>query len=315
MQRSDILAMFYQDQAIEPVGDSKSDFEIHRMIGQRLGLDHVFPPAEHWLKEAYEGTLASTKHGMTWEELKEKKYFIYDCPTWDEWVDIKKEHGIGPNEGGLSWFWAAADGLETPSGKIEFVSSRIAELDPDNEERPPLAKWISHSEQQDSPKAREYPLAVMSNHPRFRFHVQGDDIDWIREIAKVHGPDGYLYEPCWINPVDAEARGISDGDVIMVQNERGAVLVGAVVTERIIPGALSIDHGAKIDLATLNNTLVDRGGCINLITPTPQEKYGAGAEIKVPEMNVSGFLVQAAKIDPSDIVASPGIGHGATVPE
>ena len=315
VQRSDILAMFYQDQAIEPVGDSKSDFEIHRMIGQRLGLDHVFPPAEHWLKEAYEGTLASTKHGMTWEELKEKKYFIYDCPTWDEWVDIKNEHGIGPNEGGLSWFWAAADGLETPSGKIEFVSSRIAELDPDNEERPPLAKWISHSEQQDSPKAREYPLAVMSNHPRFRFHVQGDDIDWIREIAKVHGPDGYLYEPCWINPVDAEARGISDGDVIMVQNERGAVLVGAVVTERIIPGALSIDHGAKIDLATLNNTLVDRGGCINLITPTPQEKYGAGAEIKVPEMNVSGFLVQAAKIDPSDIVASTGIGHGATVPE
>jgi trimethylamine-N-oxide reductase (cytochrome c) len=315
VQRSDILAMFYQDQAIEPVGDSKSDFEIHRMIGQRLGLDHVFPPAEHWLKEAYEGTLASTKHGVTWEELKEKKYFIYDCPTWDEWVDIKKEHGIGPNEGGLSWYWAAGDGLETPSGKIEFVSSRIAELDPDNEERPPLAKWISHSEQQGSPRAKEYPLAVMSNHPRFRFHVQGDDIDWIREIAKVHGPDGYMYEPCWINPADADARGISDGDVIMVQNERGSVLVGAVVTERIIPGALSIDHGAKIDLAMLNNTLIDRGGCINLITPTPQEKYGAGAEIKVPEMNVSGFLVQAAKIDPSDIVASTGIGHGATVPE
>ena len=313
VQRSDLLAMFYQDQAIEPVGDSKSDFEIHRMIGQRLGLDEAFPPADDWLKAAYEGTLASTKHGITWEEFKERKFFIYDCPTWDEWVGIKKEHGIGPNEGGLHWFWAAGDGLDTPSGKIEFVSSRIADLDPENEERPPLAKWTSHSEQQGSPRAKEYPLSVMSNHPRFRFHVQGDDIDWIREIAKVRGADGYLYEPCWIHPADAGVRGISNGDILMVHNERGAVLVGAVVTERLIPGALSIDHGAKIDLAMLNNTLIDRGGCINLIAPTPQEKYGAGAEIAIPEMNVSGFLVEAAKINASDIVASTGIGHGSTV--
>ena len=122
-----------------------------------------------------------------------------------------------------------------------------------------------------------------------------------------------MYEPCWIHPTDSDLRGISDGDIIMVHNERGALLVGAVVTERIIPGALSIDHGAKIDLAMLNNTLIDRGGCINLIAPTPQEKYGAGAEIAIPEMNVSGFLAQAAKIDVSDIVASTGMGHGATV--
>ena len=106
-----------------------------------------------------------------------------------------------------------------------------------------------------------------------------------------------MYEPCWIHPSDARVRGISDGDVIMVHNDRGAVLVGAVVTERIIPGALSIDHGAKIDLVTLKGKLIDRGGSINLITPSPLEKYGAGEEIKIPEMNVSGFLVEAAKID------------------
>jgi len=95
---------------------------------------------------------------------------------------------------------------------------------------------------------------------------------------------------------------------------RGAVLVGAVVTERIIPGALSIDHGARIDLVTLKGKLIDRGGCINLIAPSPLEKYGFGEEIKIPEMNVSGFLAQAAKIDVSEIVASTGLGHGSTVP-
>ena len=250
--------------------------------------------------------MAATKHGISWEAFKERKFLVYDCPTWDEWVEIKKEHGYGPNDGGLHWYWASADGLETPSGKIEFVSSRIADLDPDNAERPPLARWVENPESADAPKARDYPLTVMSNHPRYRFHVQGDDIDWIREIAKVRGPDGYMYEPCWIHPADAEARGIADGDIIRVHNERGTVLVGAVVTERIIPGAVSVDHGAKIDLATMNNTLIDRGGCINLIAPTPQEKYGAGKEITIPEMNVSGFLVEAAKVDVSDIVPSSG---------
>lgn len=313
VQRSDILALFYQEQAIEPVGDSKSDFEIHRMIGQRLGLDDAFPPAGEWLQKAYEGTLAKTKLGLSWDEFKQKQYVIYDCPTWDEWVDIKKENGYGPNEGGMHWFWAAADGLETPSGKIEFVSSRIASLDPNNRERPPLAKWVSHSEEHGSARSQVYPLAVMSNHPRFRFHVQGDDIDWIREISKVRGPDGYMYEPCWIHPSDAAPRGIADGDIIMVHNDRGSVLCGAVVTERIIPGALSIDHGANIDTATLQNKLVDRGGCINLIAPSPTEKYGVGKEITIPEMNISGFLVQVEKIDPADIVVSAGVDRGSAL--
>ncbi len=315
VQRSDVLAMFYQDQAIEPVGDSLSDYEIHRQIGLRLGLGEQFPEAGEWLKNAYEGTLAATKLGVSWEEFKERKFIVYDCPTWEEWVDIKKEYGYGERTGGLSWFYEKADGLDTPSGKIEFVSERIRELDPDNSERPPLAKWMPHPELQGTARSKKYPFSVMANHPRFRFHVQGDDLEWIREATKVRGPDGYMYEPCWIHPEDAARRGISDGEVVMVYNERGAVLAGAMITQRIIPGALSIDHGAKMDLAMLNNTLVDRGGCINLIAPTPQEKYGERAEISVPEMNVSGFLVDVVPVDPSGIVPGTGRGRSATVPD
>ncbi len=122
-----------------------------------------------------------------------------------------------------------------------------------------------------------------------------------------------MYEPCWIHPSDAAPRGIVDGDIIMVHNDRGGVLCGAVVTERIIPGALSIDHGAKIDMATLQNKLIDRGGCINLIAPSPTEKYGAGKEISIPEMNVSGFLAQVEKIDTAEIVAGVGIDRGIGV--
>ncbi len=246
--------------------------------------------------------------GITWDEFKKRQFVVYDCPTWDEWVEIKKAHGLGPHEGGLHAFASAAGGLETPSGKIEFVSSRIAALDPDNAERPPLARWLLHAESPASPRSRAYPLAVVSNHPRFRFHVQGDDIDWIREIGKVRGPDGYLYEPCWIHPRDAAPRAISNGDVVMVHNERGGVLAGAVVTERIIPGAVSIEHGAKIDPVMLRSETVDRGGSINLIAPSPQEKYGAKGEVTIPEMNVSAFLAQVVKVDVAEIAAPPAQG-------
>ena len=144
-------------------------------------------------------------------------------------------------------------------------------------------------------------MIVMSNHARYRFHVQGDDIPWIQELQKVKGADGYMYEPCWIHPVDAATRDVKNGDILKVYNERGTVLVGAFVTERIVPGAVSIDHGAKMDIISLRNEEVDRGGCINLISPTPQEKYGDG-EIKIPEMNVTGFLVEVEKIDPTEIM-------------
>ncbi len=69
-------------------------------------------------------------------------------------------------------------------------------------------------------------------------------------------------------------------------------------------------------LVLLLGRRVDRGGCINLIAPSSPEKYQAGGEIKVPEMNVSGFLAQAAKIEVSeivaDIVARTGVGQYST---
>ena len=84
---------------------------------------------------------------------------------------------------------------------------------------------------------------MMSNHGRWRVHAQCDDISWTREVTtcKVTGPDGYKYEPIWINPRDAETREIKTGDIVKIFNERGTVLTGAIVWERIIQGAVSVD--------------------------------------------------------------------------
>ena len=58
------------------------------------------------------------------------------------------------------------------------------------------------------------------------------DVPWTREIEKVIGLDNYAYAPVWLSPEDAAARGIKDGDIVRVFNERGSVLGGAVVDQK-----------------------------------------------------------------------------------
>jgi trimethylamine-N-oxide reductase (cytochrome c) len=122
-------------------------------------------------------------------------------------------------------------------------------------------------------------------------HAQLDDVPWLREIAtcKIPGPDGYLYEPVWINPVDAAARAIRNGDIIKIYNERGAVLGGALITERIMPGVVSQDHGARYDPIIPGQ--LDRGGSNNTICPEKVLSKNTVGEA------TSSFLVEAEHVD------------------
>jgi anaerobic selenocysteine-containing dehydrogenase len=158
-----------------------------------------------------------------------------------------------------------------------------------------VPKWIPkgpyHEETIGTERSKQYPLLVMSNHPRWGVHSQHDDITWLREIetCKVKGPDGYQYHPLWINPVDAESRGIKNGDVVSIINDRGTVLAGAYLTERMMPGAIGIDHGAKYDPIVLGE--IDRGGAINTIVPRNTTSKNACGHA------VSGFLAEVEKTD------------------
>jgi len=135
-----------------------------------------------------------------------------------------------------------------------------------------------------------FPLLMMSNHGRWRVHSQCDDISWTREAltCKVKGWDGYLYEPIWINPKDAEKRKIKFGDIVKIFNEKGAVLCGAMVWERIMPGAVYVDHGARTDFIIPGK--LDRGGAINLISPTGLTSKRSGGQA------TSGYLVEVEKV-------------------
>ncbi len=288
--QSDIMGgqvrlVFKERQCINPLGESKSDYEIVCMIAEKLGLLKEYTggvTVEQLIRNSYENS--GIKPMISYEEFDEKGYFI--IPTDPDW----KKYPAG-----LSKFYEDPENnpLTTPSGKIEFYSERLASHFPDDKERPPVPHWIekekSHDERASSKRAKQYPLLVVSNHPRWRVHANHDDLDWVREIptCKVTGDDGYKYEPLWINPADAAARGINNGDVVKVYNERGAVLGGAYVTERIMPGAIYMDHGARYDPVIPGE--LDRGGAINTITPHNTTSKNATG------MVVSGFLAEVEK--------------------
>jgi len=284
--------VMHERQCIEAVGESKSDYEITCMVAEKLGLLKEYTDGksiEEWIKTGFD--TSGIQDMITYEELKEKGYFV--IPTDPEW----KKHSPG-----LLDFYQDPEKnpLKTPSGKIEFYSQNLAKHFPDDKERPPVPRWIpygeSHQESLLHPRAKQYPLLIISNHPRWRVHSQHDDITWLREIptCKVKGPDGYKYEPLWISPLDAAKRGIETGNVVKLYNDRGAVLGGAYVTERIMPGVVYMDHGARYDPIIPGE--LDRGGAINTISPRKTTSKNATG------MATSGYLVQVELVDLDELM-------------
>ncbi len=275
-----------QRQAIQPIGESKSDYEATLEIAKKLGKYDEVTEGKNY-EELMKGVfdVLGINETVQWEEFKKKEYIVFPCASdWEKDPPGMRKFFEDPEK----------NPLPTPSGKLEFYSESLAKHFPDDQERPPIPKWIekgiTHDERLGGNRAKMFPLLLMSNHGRWRVHAQCDDISWMREIptCKIKGWDGYLYEPLWIHPSDAEKRGIKQGDIIKILNERGVVLGGALVTERITPGAVSIDHGARIDPIIPGK--IDRGGAINTIAPEGIiSRYCAGQA-------TSGYLVEVEKV-------------------
>lgn len=280
----------YTPHACDRVGESKSDWEIALEVLDRFGMREKLDygmSTQQWLEYGFNTSQLPTE--VDWDTLVEKG--LYYPKLEENWRDELP---------GMRGFYEDPEKypLDTPSGKLEFYSQALADHFPDDKERQPMAKWIvggpaeegwTHDESLWGERCKKYPLLVTANPARFRVHVQGDDIAWYREIetTKVKGPDGYLYEPLWISPEDADAREIEDGDIVKLFNDRGIVLTGARISERVMPGSVVVAKGSRVDPIAPH---IDRGGAINLISP--EETVSKNCKGFV----VTGYLVEAEKL-------------------
>ncbi len=289
--------LLYQEKPIDPLTDSVTDYEAVQLVAEKLeryggiyeGLVRKYTNGrsyEDWIKWGY--ITSGIGHDVKFDDFKKQRF--YAAPYAKDWRE---------DPHGMIGFYEDPENhpLQTPTGKLEYYSVPLAEHFPDDNIRGPYPKWIEkgdgHDDRWDSERAKLYPYLLVSNHPRWRVHAQHGDIPWTHEFptGKIKGPDGYLYEPIWINPVDAVKHDIKQGDIVKIFNERGAVMGGAYVTERIMPGALSQDHGAREDLIQTGTGGLDRGGGNNLICPDKTSSKNASGEV------TNSFLVGIEKVD------------------
>jgi len=270
-----------QHKCIEPLGESKSDYQIFWDLTKRLGLSAPFSEGMSeldWCRRLFEAT--DLPNHISWKDFLKKGYFVIPPPPeklrdpvsfrWFAEDRPKDTPELAPLPGDYTEHFGR--GLQTQSGKLEFECSSLKRFDPHDPERPPISKYIPAWEGHHTTALYEkYPLQLISPHPRFSFHTMGDGKDSIVNDVKDHRVliDGYFYWIVRINSQDAAERGIGHHDLVKVFNDRGAIVCAAQVTERIPPGsAHSYESAADYDPVGEPGESPDRGGCINILTPS-----------------------------------------------
>ncbi|APR04322.1 molybdopterin-dependent oxidoreductase [Thauera chlorobenzoica] len=268
-----------QHKCIEPLGESKSDFQIFTELASRLGLGTYFCEGMtelDWVKKMFDAS-DLPKH-ISWKEFLKKGYFVVpplpeerrDPPSLRWFYEGRKKDAPEPHPLPGDYTEKFQEGLQTQSGKFEFECSSLKRFDPDDPERPPIVKYVPSWEGPRCAQYRRYPLQMISPHSRFSYHTMSDGKESAVNDIKEHRVliDGYYYWVMRINSEDAAARGIRMHDLMRVYNDRGAVICAAHVTPRLPRGVVhSYESSAVYDPLGEPGYSVDRGGCVNQLTP------------------------------------------------
>jgi len=212
----------YLNKVIDPVSEARSDVDICRELAVRLGMPDAFP----WATEE-EGIRAIVQSmGDVAEEIP-------------DFAKFKREgaHKIRPPGPQVAFSKQAEDPdgnpFPTPSGRIEIYCQRIADLK--SPDIPPIPTYLSPWEGPGDPLMDRYPLQLVTYHHKARAHSCFGTNPWLEELE----PQRLL-----IHTDDAGCRGVRNADKVRVFNDRGATVIEATVTERIMPGVVALGEGA-----------------------------------------------------------------------
>ena len=231
----------FMHKAVEPAGECRNDIDICADLARRLGIQGYNDKTEdEWLRHLSADAIDD------FDTFREKG--LARMPAPEDAVAFARE--IRDPE---------RHPFSTPSGKIEIYATRLAEnpspcgLGP----IPPIPTWIP------DPADPRHPLQLLSPKSRARTH-------------SIHGNQPILEradrDDVWMNPADAAARGIANGDHVRVFNDRGATILPVRVTARIALGVVSIKDGAWF---TPDADGADTHGCCNVLTADRSAPSGA----------------------------------------
>ncbi|KPC54586.1 Dimethyl sulfoxide/trimethylamine N-oxide reductase precursor [Amantichitinum ursilacus] len=237
--------IFAMKQVIAPVGDTLDDFEIFRRLAVLCGVEMGFTEGKtqmDYVKLAYAGSsaAATTPFEKFWADGVALMKVPPEAQRWVRHGDFRTDPVKHP--------------LHTASGKVEMYCAAIDKMG--LADCPPMPKFLEPEEYLGNAKPGQ--LHVVSPHPFYRVHSQMDNAEPLRKLYTVQGR-----EPLVINRQDAQARGIEDGDIVELYNERGTIVVGARLSDKIMPGVVSIQEGAWPQLDRKGRC---NNGLINFIT-------------------------------------------------
>ena len=193
------LYMLANNPAIAPVGESLPNTEVFRRLAARLGFD------EPCFRDSDEDLCRTALNGVSWESLKQTGWRKLDVPE-----------RFAP---------FAEGGFPTPSRKCEFYSAALEKQGID-----PLPFYNPPAEVGDAELGKRYPLAFISPPARHFLNSSFANVARFREFESEPHLD--------IHPSDAAARGIADGDLVRVFNDRGSHRLRARVNGKPRPGVV-----------------------------------------------------------------------------
>ena len=220
-------------QVTPPHAEARSDFAIFHGIAQRMGKGQDFTEGRDemgWLAHLYadyrdhsNAPTALTTFDQFWEKG------LLDFRSTPQPSVLLSQFRADPE----------AHPLSTPSGRIEIYSETISGFGyPDCPGHP---VWREPFEWLGGNVAKRWPLHLLSDQPKYRLHSQLD-----HGKASAKGKRNGR-EQVYLNPADAAARGIHDGELVELRNDRGRCLATATVTAQIMPGVIRLATGAWYD--------------------------------------------------------------------
>jgi anaerobic selenocysteine-containing dehydrogenase len=204
--RGGFLAL--REKVVEPVGESRSVFEVEYELAKRMGIEESYPfrNTEEWINFVLEPS------HVTIDDLRNNS-IVYASPP----VVYRKYK---------------KDGFQTPSRMVECYSERFKSF---NYAPLPLFQYPKESHRTNPEWSNEYRLLGTTRKPAEFVHTKLRNVPILSK--------GYPNPLIMVHPTDAGDRGIRQNDLVEVKSPRGRIRVEAKITEDIGPGLVAVDFG------------------------------------------------------------------------